>query len=1031
MDRRRGPTNTLKQLCKPRNSVFDRTRRDVVLDLTDLIQGRIDSDQFFEENYLTEGMKSLLREGFRRFEGRSDSGVIKLTQAMGGGKTHNMIVLGLLAKYPQFRKKVMGDLYEPSHLGEVRVIAFTGRESDSPYGIWGSLAEQLGKKDEFKEYYSPLKAPGQTAWVNLLKGEPTLILLDELAPYLENAESVAVGNSDLSIVTTTAISNLLVAVGKGELSKVCVVISDLKARYQSGTDKLNKSLQNLESEVGRVALPLEPVALNTDEVYQILRTRLFEYLPNEKEIRGIAQAFAKAASDAKQMDITNVSPEKLAGLIEVSYPFHPAIKDLYARFRENPGFQQTRGLIKLMRVVVSRLYDETDGKADSIYLINAYNLDLNDRETLAEIAAINSTLNNAISHDIASNGQAMAEIIDENRKSIDAQDICKLLLVSSLANVPNSVVGLTQYEIAEYLCAPDRDITKIKETIGFLTTKAWYLHSNREGKLFFKNVQNLVAKLTTTAESYNRESALKELKSYLERIFTPIQKDCYQDTYVLPALDEIKIVPDKVSLIIYEPNPSGLHPDLQRFYYDLDFKNRVLFLSGQRPNLESLLEIAREYKAILYILEEMDSERVSDNDPQRVAAQEILDKIQLRLLSGTRETFTTLTYPHSDRLLMTDFLMNFKDNEYRGEHQIREALRLKQKFTDEVSGETFRKKCEARLFTQKEMPWSEIKKRAAMNTSWQWHLLSALDHLKEEMISKDQWRENGGYIDKGPFPLPKAYVQIQEISRDDDKGEVILKLTPVNGDTIFYEIGSKATTGSNRISDFKAFRTGALHVSFLCVDSKKEHEPEEPKLWRNRITLKSRTFQKGADKMVELRSAPDAPIRYTTDGSDPKNLGAAYNAPFIVPNGSVFVLAVAEKDGLLSEQHKIGIDWTHDEGIKIDTAKPITLKRTNSPKTTKESYELLGSLKKHHGLIPGPRITIMGNTGSKWVELTCGEKLDLTPEKIEELIGNLRGILTEGQVNIEADALKFQNGQDLLEWVSDVKTEISKDEVEQ
>jgi len=73
----------------------------------------------------------------------------------------------------------------------------------------------------------------------------------------------------------------------------------------------------------------------------------------------------------------------------------------------------------------------------------------------------------------------------------------------------------------------------------------------------------------------------------------------------------------------------------------------------------------------------------------------------------------------------------------------------------------------------------------------------------------------------------------------------------------------------------------------------------------------------------------------------------------------------------------------------------------------------------------------MGNTGSKWVELTCGEKLDLTPEKIEELIGNLRGILDEGQVNIEADALKFQKGQDLLDWVSEVKTEISKDEVEQ
>ena len=98
-------------------------------------------------------MEILLREAFKRFEGRSDSGVIKLTQAMGGGKTHNMIALGLLAKYPKLRKNVMGDLLESSHLGQVRVIAFTGRESDTPYGIWGALAEQLGKKDEFKDYY--------------------------------------------------------------------------------------------------------------------------------------------------------------------------------------------------------------------------------------------------------------------------------------------------------------------------------------------------------------------------------------------------------------------------------------------------------------------------------------------------------------------------------------------------------------------------------------------------------------------------------------------------------------------------------------------------------------------------------------------------------------------------------------------------------------------------------------------------------------------------------------------------------------
>ena len=79
----------------------------------------------------------------------------------------------------------------------------------------------------------------------------------------------------------------------------------------------------------------------------------------------MARAYAQAVRDAKQMDITSASPEKFAQLLKESYPFHFAIRDLYARFRENPGFQQTRGLIRLMRVLVSRLFDPQAGKADT------------------------------------------------------------------------------------------------------------------------------------------------------------------------------------------------------------------------------------------------------------------------------------------------------------------------------------------------------------------------------------------------------------------------------------------------------------------------------------------------------------------------------------------------------------------------------------------------------------------------------------------------------------------------------------------
>ena len=350
-----------------------------------------------------------------------------------------------------------------------------------------------------------------------------------------------------------------------------------------------------------------------------------------------------------------------------------------------------------MRVMVARLFSEDGGGADRSYLINAYDLDLNDQETLAEITQINPTLDNAISHDIASAGQAIAEIMDSNLGGTDAQDACKLILVSSLANVPGAVVGLSNSEIISYLCAPGRDVTKLsRDVLGTLLTSAWYLHANREGKLYFKNVQNLVAKLKTTADSYSRESSLRELKNFLLATFTPSMKDCYQEVLALPAVDEIEIKQDRVTLVICEPYGGGLQPILRKFYDDLDFKNRILFLTGARGTLDKLLEGSAYLKAISYVLSEMNVEKVPDSDPQRVAARDIQDRVTLQLLSALRETFTTLLYPHtmgpgSAGLIEAGFLMNFTNNKYNGEMQIRDTLKSRQKFTEDILCDAFRK----------------------------------------------------------------------------------------------------------------------------------------------------------------------------------------------------------------------------------------------------------------------------------------------------------------------------------------------------
>ena len=61
-----------------------------------------------------------------------------------------MLSLGLLAMHPEYRQSVLGDSFKGDYLGKIKVVAFTGRESDAPLGIWGSIAEQLGKKEQLK-----------------------------------------------------------------------------------------------------------------------------------------------------------------------------------------------------------------------------------------------------------------------------------------------------------------------------------------------------------------------------------------------------------------------------------------------------------------------------------------------------------------------------------------------------------------------------------------------------------------------------------------------------------------------------------------------------------------------------------------------------------------------------------------------------------------------------------------------------------------------------------------------------------------
>ncbi|MBW1834966.1 MAG: chitobiase/beta-hexosaminidase C-terminal domain-containing protein [Deltaproteobacteria bacterium] len=444
-------------------------------------------------------------------------------------------------------------------------------------------------------------------------------------------------------------------------------------------------------------------------------------------------------------------------------------------------------------------------------------------------------------------------------------------------------------------------------------------------------------------------------------------------------------------------------------------------------------QLAAQYRAIQSIIDEFDAERLSDKDPQRIQAQTSRDKIILSLRSAIQEAFTTLVYPSKNGFRTTDCRIQFTDNQFDGEKLIGDTLEKVQKFTNEITGDTFRKKCEARLFGgQQRSQWSEIKRRAATLTAWQFHRPDALDSLKETSISQDIWRDEGGVINKGPFPPPKTEVRVQKISRNDDTGEATLKIIPVHGDIIYYETGSaEPTTSSMKLDSFNNFKISELKCKFICIDSTGQHKKGNSIPWTNTITLKHRVFQQGDNWMVELKASPNADIRYTTDGSDPKTMGASYNAPFPVPETSPFVLAIAWRNGVSSAQEKINVNDYRKKTVKLDPSKKAVWKRRHTNLTTRDAYAFMERLKKFGGKAYGVTIDIRSNNNDQDISYSTADSFALSGEKFENIVKQLQAVMSGSQIFLNIEWLEFDKAQLLLDWIADAKSSLSPGEVSQ
>ncbi|TCI59352.1 anti-phage-associated DUF499 domain-containing protein [Exiguobacterium sp. SH0S2] len=1019
---------TIKLACQLQPKALEVNVGDQIEQLDQIIK-ETDGHEYFKKTFITNGMETLLSKGIARLAGKSNDTVFHLKQAMGGGKTHLMVGFGLLAKDPALREAQVGSMPYQSDFSTAKIVAFNGRNNPHTY-FWGEIARQLGKESYFREYWeSGAKAPDEQSWIEIFDGEePILILLDEIPPYFHYYSTQVLGHGTIADVVTRAFSNMLTAAQKK--NNVCIVVSDLEAAYDTGGKLIQRALDDATQELGRAEVSITPVNLESNEIYEILRKRLFLSMPDKTEIAELATVFASRLSEAAKAKTVERSAESLANEIESTYPFHPSFKSIIALFKNNEKFKQTRGLMEL----VSRLLKSVWESNEDIYLIGAQHFDLalyDVREKLTEI----SEMRDVIAKDLwDSTYSAHAQQIDINKGNSYAKQVGTLLLMASLSTAVNSVRGLTESEMLECLIDPIRQGNDYRVAFGELQKSAWYLHQTQEGRNYFSRQENLTKKLQGYADKAPQNKIDELIRHRLKEMYKPVTKEAYEKVLPLPEMDEAEAVlkTERVLLVI---SPDGKTPPgvIANFFNEMVNKNNVLVLTGDKSSIASIERAARH----VYAVTKADME-IQNSHPQRKELDEKKAQYEQDFQTTVLTVFDKLLFPGNNRgqdVLRPKALdSTYPSNEiYNGERQIVKTLASDPiKLYTEVTGnfDALRARAESLLFgNQDQVRKIDLIDKMKQKTQMPWLPNRGFDQLAIEAYQRGVWEDLGnGYITKKPKPKTTEVIYTEETSPD-DSGTVRLKIDVVNAGNnpkVYYAEDGEVSETSPILSE-NILVTKALRVQFMAVDPTGENLTGPARTWNNKLTLRNRFDD--STRTVELFVAPHGSIKYTLDGSEARN-GINYVGPIQLGYEETTVYVFAESDGI-EEKRNFTFAKSGSTEVPIIKEAPAIL-FSQSPKrldSSTKTYEGLKVAKEKN--IEFEQVMLMLGSAPQAINLSLGE-MRISADFIEKELKSLQTLLNpDAPVIMTFKKIYTNTGYDLEQFSKQMGIEIENGEVEQ
>jgi len=246
---------------------------------------------FFEKTFITQGMQDLITEALRAWLAPHLKLSFTLNRQWVAARRTCLLASACLPSTQRCARSIVLECQAPQlwvRLKSLRLTAATILIISS--GV--RLPANLGGRPVQRFWTSGPKAPDEKDWLNLFDGDqPVLILLDEMPPYFHYLDTQKVGNGTVADIATRAFA--ICSLPREEEERVRVV-SDLAAAYDSGARLINKALEDARAEVGRQERIITPVDLAANEVYDILRKRLFKSLPTRPRLVILQRSLAEA-----------------------------------------------------------------------------------------------------------------------------------------------------------------------------------------------------------------------------------------------------------------------------------------------------------------------------------------------------------------------------------------------------------------------------------------------------------------------------------------------------------------------------------------------------------------------------------------------------------------------------------------------------------------------------------------------------------------------------------------------------------------